>query len=71
MNDYFKNIFSGAGTIINIFPSNDYNDFINPRGSTEDAFSHNWERVGQHLNFAIQKGINESGFQNLTKKTIY
>ena len=54
MNSKTRNILTGIGSILNIFPDRELFT-ITPPASPAELMARSWERVGQDINAAIQQ----------------
>ena len=54
----FRYILEGIGSILDIAPDTDYGKFV-PKKTPQERMAERWQRVGRHINVAIQKVVNE------------
>ncbi len=54
MTKTLKNLLSGAGSVFDIAPSEDYSAFLHTE-STEQRIRGYWQRTGQHIQTAINQ----------------
>jgi len=52
MLEKLKYIIKGIGSLIDLFPSTDYNKFVYQK-SLNERMSDHWQRTGQHIERAI------------------
>jgi hypothetical protein len=58
-----KNILIGAGTILSVWPSTNYDRFV-PRGSPEDRMPAVWEQVGADI-FEAAEQVSDGEIENI------
>ncbi len=58
MTKRLKYIIKGVGSVMDIAPSTDYSRFV-PKETAGERMQGHWERVGQHINIAINRFADE------------
>lgn len=58
MTKQLKHILKDVGSMMDIAPSTDYSRFV-PKETAEERMRGHWERVGQHINIAINRFADE------------